>query len=131
VDVASLTSVSPSIPIKDLTPEQLVERGKLVYQDHECYNCHKVGGKGGKKRGPQLDNIGNLVTQAQLKDKIFNPTVWKAEGFEKRTKDEMPDKFAEVMSEEELHALATYLLTLKNPSVDTPKPIFPPGYAVK
>jgi mono/diheme cytochrome c family protein len=105
----------------------LVERGKLVYQDHECYNCHKVGGKGGKKRGPVLDNIGNLATAEQLKKKIFDPTAWKAEGYEKRTKDKMPDKYPDVMSEEELEALVTYLLTLKDSSVDTPKPVFPPG----
>ncbi|MEW6325715.1 MAG: c-type cytochrome [Nitrospirota bacterium] len=124
-------SISPSIPFANLTPEQLVERGKLVYQDHECYNCHKVGGKGGKKRGPALDNIGNLATEAQLKDKIFHPEVWMAEGYEERKKDKMPDKYPDVMSDEELHALVSYLVTLKNPAVETPKPIFPPGYTVK
>lgn len=124
-------SISPSIPFKDLTPEQLVERGKLVYQDHECYNCHKIGGKGGKKRGPKLDNIGNLASEAQLEDKIFHPEKWLAEGYEERTKDKMPDKYPDVMSNEELHALVSYMMTLKNPAVDTPKPIFPPGYTVK
>jgi mono/diheme cytochrome c family protein len=111
----------------------LVARGKLVFQDHECYNCHQVGGKKSKKRGPVLENIGNLATEAQLKDKIFHPKVWYAKGFEKQAegKDKMPDKFEEVMSDEELHALVAYLLTLKNPASDTPEPVFPPGYSVK
>jgi cytochrome c2 len=108
-----------------------VERGKLVFKDYECYNCHKVGGRGGKKRGPELDNIGNLATEAQLKDKIFHPTHWHAEGFENREKDKMPEKFADLMSDEELNSIVAYLLTLKNTQVKTPHPVFPPGYAIK
>ena len=125
IEIASLPS--ESIPSRDLSGMGLVERGKLVYQDHECYNCHKVGGKGGKKRGPELDNIGNLATAEQLKKKIFDPKAWHAEGYEKRKKDKMPDKYPDVMSDEELEALVTYLLTLKNTAVKTPKPVFPSG----
>ena len=116
-----------SAPSRDLSGLDLVERGKLVYQDHECYNCHKIGGKGGKKRGPELDNMGNLATAEQIKKKIFEPTYFTAEGYEKRKKDKMPDKFPDVMSEEELDALVAYLMTLKNPAVKTPKPVFPSG----
>jgi len=108
-----------------------VERGKLVFKDYECYNCHKVGGRGGKKRGPELDNIGNLATEAQLKDKIFHPNHWHAEGFENREKDKMPEKFADLMSDEELNAIVAYLLTLKDTQVKTPHPMFPPGYSIK
>jgi mono/diheme cytochrome c family protein len=125
IEVAGLPSEKATTT--GLSGMDLVERGKLVYQDHECYNCHKIGGKGGKKRGPELDNIGNLVTADQLKKKIFDPKAFMAEGYENRKKDKMPDKFADVMSEEELEALVTYLMTLKNPAVKTPKPIFPAG----
>jgi mono/diheme cytochrome c family protein len=131
IGTVEVPKISLDIPIKNLTPEQLVERGKLVFKDHECYNCHKVGGHGGKKRGPKLDNIGNLVTKPQLKDKIFHPTHWQADGFEERKKDKMPDKYPDVMTDDELEALTSYLVTLKDPSVDTPKPIFPPDYSVK
>src|ERR1051326_8066444 len=42
----------------------LVALGKDQYDLQECYNCHKVGGKGSvKKRGPILDNIGNLRSE--------------------------------------------------------------------
>ncbi len=104
----------------------LLERGMEVYELHECYNCHKVGGKGSvKKRGPVLDNIGNLLTIEDIKKKIFDPTYLYAEGFEKEhKKGQMPDKYKELMTEEELGALAAYLSTLKNPAAETPKPVF-------
>lgn len=125
------TNLNLATPIKNLTPEQMIDRGRLVFKDQECYNCHKVGTIGGKKRGPKLDNIGSLATKAQLKDKIFHPTHWQAEGFEDRKKDKMPDKYPDVMSDDELEALTSYLITLKDPSVDTPKPVFPSGYLIK
>ncbi len=104
----------------------LVARGMEVYELHECYNCHKIGGKGSvKKRGPVLDNIGNLLTIEDFKKKIFDPAYLYAEGFEKEhKKGVMPDKYKDLMSEEELDALSAYLSTLKNPSVETPKPVF-------
>ncbi|MER3425378.1 MAG: hypothetical protein C4293_21235 [Nitrospiraceae bacterium] len=104
----------------------LIARGMEVYELHECYNCHKIGGKGSvKKRGPILDNVGNLLTIEDIKKKIFDPTYLYAEGFEKEhKKGVMPDKYKELMSEEELNALAAYLSTLKNPEIETPRPIF-------
>ncbi|MEK6683239.1 MAG: cytochrome c [Nitrospirota bacterium] len=128
IESVEVAGFSPKLPpSRDVSGLDIVERGKLVYKDHECYNCHKIGGKGGKKRGPELDNMGNLATAEQLKKKIFEPTAWYAEGYEKRKKDKMPDKFPDVMSEEELEALVAYLMTLKNPAVKTPKPVFPSG----
>ncbi len=104
----------------------LLARGMEVYELHECYNCHKIGGKGSvKKRGPVLDNIGNLMTKDDIKKKVFDIAYLYAEGFEKEhKKGVMPDKYKELMTEEELDALASYLSTLKNPAVETPKPIF-------
>ena len=104
----------------------LPERGREVYDLYECYNCHKVGGKGSvKKRGPVLDNIGNLLTIGDLKKKIFDSTYLYAEGFEKEhKKGRMPDKYRDIMGEEELDALGAYLSTLKNPAVETPRPVF-------
>ena len=106
--------------------QDLVARGKEVYELQECYNCHKIGGKGSvKKRGPVLDNIGNLLTKEDMKKKVFDTAYLYAEGFEKEHKKGlMPDKYKELMTDEELDALAAYLSTLKNPSVETPKPIF-------
>jgi len=98
--------------------------GEEQWQLHECYNCHKLKGEGGKKRGPELDNIGSYLTADEIKQKIFNPKSFMAEGFEKDwEKGKMPDKFKDVMEDSDAMALATWLSTFKNTSVNTPRPI--------
>lgn len=102
----------------------LVALGKEQWELQECYNCHKLFGKGGKKRGPELDNIGNLMTPEALRQKILDPKSWKAEGFDKQyKKGKMPDKYKDLMFDEEVDALVAFLSTLKDASVNTPKPI--------
>lgn len=102
----------------------LVALGKEQWNLQECYNCHKLFGEGGKKRGPELDNIGNLLKPDELRQKVLDPQSWMAEGFEKEyEKKKMPDKYKELMEEKEIDALVAFLATLKNPAVNTPKPI--------
>jgi mono/diheme cytochrome c family protein len=103
----------------------LAALGKEQYELQECYNCHKIGGKGSvKKRGPVLDNIGNLMKPEEMKEKLLNPRAWMADGFEKEyNKKLMPDKYKELMADSEIDALIAYLSTLKDASVETPKPI--------
>ena len=103
----------------------LVALGKEQYDLQECYNCHKIGGKGSvKKRGPVLDNIGSLMKPEEMKEKLLYPRAWMAEGFEKEyNKKLMPDKYKELMSDQEIDELVAYLSTLKDASVQTPKPI--------
>jgi len=133
--MAELEKLAPAAPAGGPAPGaqpvatssgDIIARGSEVYELHECYNCHKIGGKGSvKKRGPVLDNIGNLLTQDDIKKKVFDPTYLYADGFEKEHKKGlMPDKYKELMSDEEVTALAAYLSTLKNPAVETPKPVF-------
>lgn len=102
----------------------LVAMGKEQWELQECYNCHKLYGQGGKKRGPEMDNIGNLMTPADMKEKILDPRSWMAEGFEKEyDKKKMPDKYKELMEDKDIDALVAFLVTLKNPAVNTPKAI--------
>lgn len=102
----------------------LVALGKEQWDLQECYNCHKLFGQGGKKRGPEMDNIGNLMTPEQLRQKILDPKSWKAEGFDKQyKKGKMPDKYKDLMFDEEIDALVAFLASLKDASVNTPKPI--------
>jgi uncharacterized membrane protein YeaQ/YmgE (transglycosylase-associated protein family) len=102
----------------------LVAQGKQQWELQECYNCHKLFGQGGKKRGPELDNIGNLLKPEELKQKILDPQSWMAEGFEKEyEKKKMPDKYKELMADSEVDALVAFLTTLKDANVNTPKPI--------
>lgn len=102
----------------------LVTLGKEQWELQECYNCHKLEGKGGKKRGPEMDNIGNLMKAEEMKEKILDPRSWMAEGFEKEyEKKKMPDKYKELMEDKDVDALVAFLATLKNPAVNTPKSI--------
>ena len=102
----------------------LVKLGEEQWQLQECYNCHKLRGEGGKKRGPELDNIANLMTPDEIRQKVLDPQSWMADGFEKEyEKKKMPDKYKELMEEKDITALVAFLSTLKNPSVNTPKPI--------
>ena len=66
-----------------------------------------------------------MLTKDQIKQKIFEPTSFYAEGFEKEYKKGlMPKKYKELMTDGELEVLVTYLATLKDTSVKTPKPVF-------
>lgn len=128
--LARLGRFAPAVAVVEAPQDQgaltVVERGAEVYDLYECYNCHKIGGKGSvKKRGPILDNIGSFLTVNDIKRKIFDPTYLYAEGFEKQhKKGRMPDKYKDLMTEEEVTALATYLSTLKDLTAKTPKPVF-------
>lgn len=108
-----------SVPTGDF-----MKLGEEQWQLQECYNCHKLKGEGGKKRGPELDNIGSYLTVNEIKQKILDPKSFMAEGFEKDwEKGKMPDKFKDVMEDSDVTALASWLSTFKNTSVNTPKPI--------
>ncbi|WHZ23085.1 MAG: hypothetical protein OJF47_002197 [Nitrospira sp.] len=98
--------------------------GEEQWQLQECYNCHKLKGEGGKKRGPELDNIGSLLSADEIARKILDPKSYKAEGFEQEyDKGKMPDKYKDLMEPGDVQALAVWLAGFKNASVNTPKPI--------
>lgn len=104
--------------------KDLETRAFAIWQDQECYNCHKLKGEGGKKRGPELDNIGSYMVAADIKQKILDPKSFMAEGFEKEyEKKKMPDKYKDIMDDQDVEILAAWLAGLKNASVQTPKPI--------
>ena len=64
------------------------------------------------------------MTADQLREKILNPKSWKAEGFDKQyEKGKMPDKYKDLMFPKEIDALVAFLSSLKDASVETPKPI--------
>jgi mono/diheme cytochrome c family protein len=117
------SSDSPPVTASAATGD-FMKLGEEQWQLQECYNCHKLKGEGGKKRGPELDNIGSYLTIDEIKRKIMDPKSIMAEGFEKDyEKGKMPDKFKDVMEPADITALATWLSTFKNTSVNTPRPI--------
>ena len=114
----------PGAPPSTAAAGDILKIGEEQWQLQECYNCHKLKGEGGKKRGPELDNIGNLLTADDIKQKILDPKSWLTEGFEKEfEKGKMPDKYKDLMEDKDVVALAAWLSTFKNTSVNTPKPI--------
>jgi len=114
----------PAAPTTSVTTGDFMKLGEEQWQLMECYNCHKLRGEGGKKRGPELDNIGSLLTVDEIKQKITDPKSFMAEGFEKEwEKGRMPDKFKDLMEPKDIQALASWLGTFKNTSVNTPRPI--------
>ena len=71
-----------------------------------------------------MDNIGNLLSAEEIAIKILDPKSYKAEGFEKEyEKGKMPDKYKDLMEPKDVQALAGWLASYKNASVNTPKPI--------
>lgn len=122
--VVAAPAGGPKAGVSAAASGDLVALGKEQWELQECYNCHKLYGQGGKKRGPEMDNIGNLMTPEEMKEKILNPRTWMAEGFEKEyNKKKMPDKYKELMEDKDVDALVAFLASLKNPAVNTPKPI--------
>lgn len=102
----------------------IMKIGEEQWQLQECYNCHKLRGEGGKKRGPELDNIGTFMTIEEIQQKISDPKSFMAEGYDKEwQKGIMPNKFKDLMDPKEMLALATWLGSFKNTAVTTPKPI--------
>lgn len=102
----------------------IMKIGEEQWQLQECYNCHKLRGEGGKKRGPELDNIGTLMTIEEIQQKISDPKSFMAEGYDKEwQKGIMPNKFKDLMDPKEMLALATWLGSFKNTAITTPKPI--------
>jgi cytochrome c553 len=126
-DQAASVSASPVVtPAATTTAAtgDFMKLGEEQWQLMECYNCHKLRGEGGKKRGPELDNIGSLLTVDEIQQKITDPKSFMAEGFEKEwEKGRMPDKFKDLMEPKDIQALAAWLGTFKNTSVNTPRPI--------
>lgn len=106
---------------------ELIANGKQAYDDYECYNCHKIGGKGGvKRRGPELDSVGLLLSPDAIKAELLNPTASLALGFEKEyDKVTMPDDFGERMSKSDIEAVAAYMVSLQSTEIESPKAVFP------
>ena len=126
--VAAVPGAKPPSARPKAAAGDLVALGLEQWNLQECYNCHVITGKGEtskkKKRGPNLDNIGNIMTAEQLREKILYPKSWKAEGYDKQyKKGKMPDKYNDLMFDDEVDALVVFLTTLKDTSANTPKAI--------
>ena len=92
----------PLSPTMGPAARQRVHEGARVFYDKGCIRCHKIEDVGGM-RGPDLTEIGRLLTEEQIIIRINNGGI------------NMP-AFAGNMSHDELTLLMDFLLTRKRPT---------------
>ena len=83
--------------------QAMVSLGKQLYEvKYQCRSCHTIGGTGGYV-GPNLNNAGNWLTAAWVEAWLRDPQELQPDTIEPRR----------VFAEDEIRALAAYLMTLK------------------
>lgn len=103
---------SPATPTPDISPSAAA--GKKIFDDMMCAGCHTIAGQGGQGGGA-LDGVGARRTQAELYDRMAK----------RRTGTVMPPLPSD-MSDEKLHNLVDYLMTLTETAPTGAKPVTPP-----
>ena len=83
-----------------------MHRGKALMQEQGCTGCHKVEGEGGEV-GPELTKVAERVEPAKIAQKIADPKLWTAEGFQAGLMPPRPD-----MPEGDRQEIAAYLAGL-------------------
>lgn len=80
-----------------------VEAGRELFKI-KCFSCHKTDKSGGKKKGPNLSNVGAKKDQAWLRDFLADPSSVKPDS-----------KMSKVpLTPKEIDQLTAYLSTLKD-----------------
>ncbi|QPJ66834.1 MAG: c-type cytochrome [Candidatus Nitrohelix vancouverensis] len=115
VEIAKLEK--PPIKLSGLAGPEVIAAGRAVFQENKCFNCHKVFWEGNSDRGPNLGTkqIG-LYSEEYIKEQVVNPRVLQSPGFEDpKSVKAMPTYYGEDLSEDEMHALVSYMKTLRDP----------------
>jgi mono/diheme cytochrome c family protein len=101
--VLQSSAIDPSqIDSKPFTAED-VALGKQLYEvKYQCQSCHTIGSAGGYV-GPNLNNAGNWLTPTWIEAWLRNPQALVPGTIEPRR----------VFTNDEIHALSAYLLTLR------------------
>jgi cytochrome c oxidase subunit 2 len=82
--------------------------GKAVFENAGCGSCHTLADAGTTAQvGPNLDNVLAGRDAEFVRQSIVDPNAEIAEGYQAGV---MPDNFGEQLSDEQLDALADYLL---------------------
>jgi mono/diheme cytochrome c family protein len=108
----------PPIKLSGLAGPEVIAAGRDVFENNKCFNCHKVFWEGNSDRGPNLGSkqIG-LYSEDYIRGQIVDPRADQAPGFEdKKSKKAMPTYYEEDLSEDEIHALVSYLKTMRDPT---------------
>jgi mono/diheme cytochrome c family protein len=108
----------PPVKLSGLAGPEVIAAGREVFEQNKCFNCHKVFWEGNSDRGPNLGTkqIG-LYQEDYIKEQILEPRKKQSPGFEDpKSKKAMPTYYGEDLSEDELHALVSYLKTMRDPT---------------
>ena len=108
----------PPIKLSGLAGPEVIAAGRDVFENNKCFNCHKVFWEGNSDRGPNLGSkqIG-LYSEEYIRGQIVDPRANQSPGFEdKKSKKAMPTYYEEDLSEDEIHALVSYLKTMRDPT---------------
>jgi mono/diheme cytochrome c family protein len=84
-----------------------VQKGMQVYAAQKCSKCHSIAGKGNAKG--KMDDIGNQLTPAEIKEWILDPVAMAA----KNKKDRKPPMKKPSISASDVDAIVAYFSTLK------------------
>ncbi|MBF0275357.1 MAG: cytochrome c [Nitrospinae bacterium] len=99
-------------------PPEIIEAGKKVYKDYECYNCHvDEEGRVTKRRGPNFTELklGGKKTAEWMRMAILDPRAEMEDKYKNdpKLKKAMPADYRLQMFEEELIAVVGYMMTFK------------------
>jgi len=107
----------PPIKLSGLAGPEVVAAGRSVFEENKCFNCHKVFWEGNSDRGPNLGTkqIG-LYSEDYIKEQIINPRSKQSPGFDDpKSKKAMPTYYGEDLDKDSMHALISYLKTMRDP----------------
>lgn len=90
--------------------ENLVEKGKAVYDARECDRCHMVAGRGYKDG--KLDGVASKMGVEEMRRWLTAPAEMEAT-LEKSPKVKMSSRKRMTLTDAEVTALVAYLRTLR------------------
>ena len=94
----------------------LIGRGRQVYREHGCTNCHEPN-LFGQRLGPSLDHIGSVAggrkdgmsAEDYIRESIVDPGAYVVPGYQ----DNMPRGFGRDLTPTDLEGLVKYLASLR------------------
>ncbi|MBI2265163.1 MAG: cytochrome c [Armatimonadetes bacterium] len=95
-----------------------IQRGRDLFWNMECPECHRVGSEGGGERSnaPNLERIGAISPPDYIRISITKPAAQYVKGYEPgKVAEDMPKDYEARLSREEVGDLVAYLSGLKGP----------------
>lgn len=113
----ALGQVATAVPLGPVADESTPEgRGQVVFSTAGCISCHTLSGISTGTVGPVLDGIGEnagtrvdgMTAEEYIRQSVLDPSAYIVDGFADGV---MPQNFAEVLTEDQINDLVTFLLS--------------------